>query len=80
MRTLEAMTRDELIEIVKAQSIFTYALRKVSNEALSHANHIVSNYCKRVPTDKMHAYTRAQVDASALLILPAPVTPEPVEH
>lgn len=70
---LDHLTRDELIEVVLAQHVFTEGLRKVATVALAHANHLVSNYARKVPDEKMSDWAKAQVDASALLIQPAPV-------
>ena len=72
---LNELTRDELIEVVLAQAVFTDGLRRVSNVALSHAGHIISNYASGMPDTLMQDWANAQIDATALLTHPAPVEP-----
>lgn len=71
---INELSREELIEVVTAQAVFTHGLRAAANKALAHANHLVSNYAADVPADKMKEWAAAQVEASALLICPAPVS------
>jgi hypothetical protein len=73
MSSIEDLTRDELIDVIKAQAFFTKGLRHVANVALSHAGHLLQNYAKDIPDDKLHDWHQAQIDATALLIHPAPV-------
>jgi hypothetical protein len=75
MAPARELTRDQLLVLIARQAVFTDDLRRVSNAALAHANHLVSNYASDIPKDKMKDWAKAQVDASALLLHPAPVTP-----
>ncbi len=71
---INELSREELIEIVTAQAVFTHGLRAAANKALAHANHLVSNYASDVPADKMKDWAEAQIEATALLVCPAPVS------
>ena len=77
--TLDELTREQLLEIIVQQAIFTECLRRVSNVALAHAGHLVGNYTHDVPKEKTTAWANAQIDAIALLTYPAPVVP-PATH
>jgi acyl carrier protein phosphodiesterase len=73
MSSIDDLTRDELIEVIKAQAVFTSGLRRVANVALSHAGHLLQHYAKDIPEDKLRDWHNASIDATALLIHPAPV-------
>jgi hypothetical protein len=73
--SLGELTRDQLLELIVQQVIFTEDLRRVSNAAIAHANHLVGNYASDIPKGKMKDWAKAQVAASALLLHPPPVAP-----
>src|SRR5262245_12882920 len=54
------LTRDQLLVLIARQAVFTDDLRSVSNAALAHANHLVSNYASDIPKDKMKDWAKAQ--------------------
>ena len=77
--TLDELTREQLLEVVVQQAIFTECLRRVSNVALAHAGHLLGNYTQDIPKENATAWAKAHIDATALLTCPAPVVP-PASH
>ena len=73
--SLNELTRDDLIEVILAQAVFTEGLRKVANRALAHSSYLVSNFAKNIPDRDMKEWANAQIDATVLLTHPAPVAP-----
>lgn len=76
---ISELTREQLMEIVTVQAIFTEGLRRAATVAIAHANHLVSNYAKEVPGEKMNDWAKVQVEASVILMHPAPVGPPVIQ-
>ena len=72
---LDELTREQLLDLVVTQAAYLEGARQAATVALAHANHLVGNYAVDVPEGKMAEYAKAQVDASAVLLLPSPVAP-----
>jgi hypothetical protein len=71
---LDELTRAQLLELLVEQTIFTEGLRTAASLALAHAGHLISNYARDMPDEKLKAWARAQVHASGLLLHRTPVS------
>lgn len=75
---IDELTKAQLVALCTEQAVFTEGLRRVANVALANAGHIISNYARRVPDNKLSDWHKAMIDANALLMQPAPVQPPPL--